>query len=76
MLRVLTPDGTIILGDLMFESSLAKSKLYETLTPLQINEIEDEYYTDISHLETYVQKYHKTLHKVQVDMFCWQVTIS
>lgn len=76
MLRVLTPDGRIILGDLMFESSLAKSKLYETLTPEQIDEIEDEYYTDIAHLESYVQKHHKTLHKVQVDMFCWQVTIQ
>lgn len=75
MLRVLTDDGVIVIGDLMFESDEAKNKIYDMLTANEIDSIEDEYYTNISILEKYVGKYERKINKIQIDRLCWIVTI-
>lgn len=75
MIRVLADDGVIVIGDLMFESDEAKNKIYATLTANEVDSIEDEYYTNISILEKYVDKYDRKINKVQIDRLCWIVTI-
>ncbi|MGL4737582.1 MAG: MerR family transcriptional regulator [Cellulosilyticaceae bacterium] len=76
MIRVTTDDGIIVIGDLMFESDAARRKIYNTLTDDEINMIEDEYYTDIKKIGSYLEKYNKEISKIQIDRFCWIITIS
>lgn len=76
MIRVLTDDGVIVIGDLMFESDEARKKVYDTLTEKEIDGIEDEYYTNIKKLEEYVGNYGRKVSKLQIDRLCWIVTIG
>lgn len=75
MIRVLADDGVIVIGDLMFESDEAKSRVYAALTDKQIDSIEDEYYTNIKKLGEYVGNYDRKVNKLQIDRLCWIVTI-
>ena len=75
MIRVLSDDGIIVIGDLMFEDEEARNKLYTTLTQEERLAIEDEYYSHVDQLERYVEKYGKQMEKIQIDRFCWVVII-
>lgn len=76
MMRVLKPNGKIIIGDMMFESEIKKQEILKELTQEQILEIEDEYYSDISKLKKEVKKYGAELIHTQVDVFCHIVAIE
>ena len=75
MIRVLSDDGVIVIGDLMFESEEARNKLYATLNNDEKLAIEDEYYSHVDQLEGYVQNYGKQMERIQIDRFCWVVII-
>ncbi|MBU3129098.1 MerR family transcriptional regulator [Clostridium tagluense] len=69
MLRILKNDGKIIIGDLMFENEKQKHKIMKNLTRKQIDEIEDEYYSNIELLQNEFRKYGKTVNMFQIDEF-------
>ncbi|GCD09301.1 MerR family transcriptional regulator [Clostridium tagluense] len=69
MLRILKNDGKIIIGDLMFENEKQKHKIMKNLTRKQIDEIEDEYYSNIELLQNEFGKYGKTVNIFQIDEF-------
>lgn len=69
MLRVLKSDGKIVIGDLMFENELSKSNILKTLSKQQINEIEDEYYSNIEFLKSEFKKYNKSIGYTKIDEF-------
>ena len=75
MIRVLSDDGVIVIGDLMFESEEARNKLYATLNNDEKLAIEDENYSHVDQLEGYVQNYGKQMERIQIDRFCWVVII-
>lgn len=76
MLRVLKPEGFIVIGDMMFESDAAKEKLMSAMTQHQIDEVNDEYYSNIEHLAGFASGRGLTLTQVQVDAICWIVKIE
>ncbi len=67
MLRVLKLDGKIIIGDLMFESQKDKEEIMETLTKGEIEEIEDEYYSNIDFLREQFKVHGKKLEVTRID---------
>lgn len=67
MLRVLKDDGRIVIGDLMFESEAEKQNMMKTLTEDQIEEIEDEYYSNIDFLRDEFNKYNLGLKVTRID---------
>ncbi len=76
MLRVLKEDGKIVIGDLMFENESIKSEILKTLLKHQINEIEDEYYSNIEFLKSEFEKYNKYIHYTKIDKFNYVVEVS
>lgn len=76
MLRVLKPKGTIVIGDMMFESEETKKQLMSRMTQKQIDEVNDEYYGIIAHLSLYAASRSLTLEKKQIDGICWTVKIE
>lgn len=76
MIRVLKPHGSIVIGDMMFESETEKERLMADMTPAQIDEVNDEYYGIISHLAAFVSKRGMRLVKQQFDALCWMVKIE
>ncbi|SCY62390.1 MerR family transcriptional regulator [Alkaliphilus peptidifermentans] len=75
MMRVLKDNGRIIIGDMMFENSLEKSKLMKKLSKEQIDEINDEYYSDIEKLEAVFNKQGKQLDKYKIDMLNFVICV-
>ncbi len=57
MLRVLKDNGRIVIGDLMFESDIVKETMMKIFTKDQIEEIEDEYYSNIDLLRNEFKRY-------------------
>lgn len=76
MLRVLKVDGRIVIGDLMFESEIKKQEIMKTLTKNQIEEIEDEYYSNIDFLQEEFKKYNKQLEATRIDELVFIVEIN
>ena len=76
MIRVLKDDGMIVMGDLMFEKSVEKEKLLSKFTNEEIQEIEDEYYSNIEDLQTEFKKYGKRLVKYKIDKLNFVVSIK
>jgi ubiquinone/menaquinone biosynthesis C-methylase UbiE len=76
MLRVLRSNGKIIIGDLMFQSEKEKQKIIKNLTKKQIEEIEDEYYSNIELLQTEFKKYGKTVNVVQIDELNFVIEVA
>jgi putative AdoMet-dependent methyltransferase len=68
--------GKIVIGDLMFENEHEKEKLLQNLTKEQIEEIEDEYYSNIDVLKDEFRKYEKTLSVTRIDELVFIVEIS
>ncbi|BES64765.1 hypothetical protein SANA_12040 [Gottschalkiaceae bacterium SANA] len=76
MIRVLKPHGSIVIGDMMFESNAEKKRLMATMTQEQINEVNDEFYSVIVHLSEFTTAKGLTLTKLQIDDICWVVKIE
>ncbi|MCY6483437.1 methyltransferase domain-containing protein [Clostridium aestuarii] len=76
MVRVLKDDGRIVIGDLMFENDVKKENLINEFTNEQIEEIRDEYYSDIEKLETEFNKYNKRLVKNKIDKLNFVISID
>lgn len=76
IIRVLKDDGRIVIGDLMFENDDIKGKVMKEFTDEQIEEIEDEYYSDIHKLEKEFKKYNKTLVKHKIDKLNFVISIQ
>lgn len=74
MLRVLKDNGRIIIGDLMFESEIAKENMMKTFTKDQIEEIEDEYYSNIELLRDEYEKHNKKIQVTRIDELVYIVT--
>lgn len=67
MKRVLRDNGKVIIGDLMFESKTKEKKVKETMSSQQIEEIEDEYYSNIEMLSLEFEKYGMRVDVMQID---------
>lgn len=76
MLRILKKHGKIIIGDLMFQNEKQKQKIIKNLTKKQIDEIEDEYYSNIELLQNEFGKYDKTVNVFQIDKFNFVVEVA
>lgn len=76
MMRVLKDDGTIIIGDLMFESKDSEKRILRDLSEEQIEEIKDEYYSYIDLLSKEFNKYNKKLEYNRIDKFNYIITIQ
>lgn len=76
MLRVLKDDGTIIIGDMMFENEEQKQQMMSQLTEKQKAEIEDEYYTNIDVLKQVIEDYNMKLSFTPIDHINYIVRIS
>lgn len=76
MIRVLKDNGRIVIGDLMFENEKEKQKIINTLNKEQIEEIEDEFYSNIDFLKNEFLKYNKTLTSLKIDELNFIVEID
>lgn len=76
MIRVLKDNGKIVIGDLMFENNNEKRKLLNGFTNDQIEEIEDEYYSDIEKLVIEFNKYNKKLERCKIDELNFVISIE
>ena len=76
MLRVLKLDGKIIIGDLMFESQKDKGEIMKTLTKDEIEEIEDEYYSNIDFLREQFEIHRKKLEVTRIDKLVFVVEVN
>lgn len=76
MLRVLKNNGRIIIGDLMYQSEKEKQEIMINLTRKQIDEIEDEYYSNIELLQSEFRKYGKSVNVFQIDEFNFIVDVG
>ena len=74
MLRVLKYNGRIVIGDLMFESKITKENMMKDFTKDQIEEIEDEYYSNIDFLKDEFIKYNKKIQVTKIDELLCIVT--
>jgi len=75
MMRVLKENGRIVIGDMMFEDEESRRELFDRYTKEQIEEIEDEYYSDISVLREEFQKYGKMVDVQRIDELIYVVCI-
>jgi len=76
MKRVLKEGGRLIIGDLMFLDQGAKDNFCKGLEPEGLEEVDDEYYSHIDLLETYVKSMGMTLTYEPVDDLIYLVTIQ
>jgi DNA-binding transcriptional MerR regulator/predicted SAM-dependent methyltransferase len=76
MLRTLKDGGKIIIGDLMFQNEKQKEEIIKNLTKEQIDEIEDEYYSNIELLQNEFSKYGKTVNVFKIDEFNFVVEVA
>ncbi|WBW97800.1 MerR family transcriptional regulator [Oceanirhabdus sp. W0125-5] len=75
MMRVLTAEGTIVIGDMMFKDEESRREIFDRYTKEQIEEIEDEYYSDISVLREEFIKYGKTVDVQRIDELIYVVHV-
>ncbi|WP_061995207.1 MerR family transcriptional regulator [Clostridium sp. ATCC 25772] len=75
MIRVLKNDGKIIIGDLMFKDVDDKRFIFKSLTKGQIEEVEDEYYSNIDFLKMEFRRFDKNLSYERIDTFNYIVKI-
>jgi len=76
MIRVLKSNGKIILGDLMFENKAEKANILKSLSKEQVEEIEDEYYSNIDFLKKEFERYNKNLSYEKIDMLNYIIQVS
>lgn len=76
ILRVLKDNGRIVIGDLMFGSRDEKTKIMDTLTEDEIDEIEDEYYSFVDELKNEFNKYNKKLSSTKMNEWVYIVEIN
>lgn len=76
MIRVLKSNGKIILGDLMFKNKAEKANILKSLSKEQVEEIEDEYYSNIDFLKKEFERYNKNLSYEKIDMLNYIIQVS
>ena len=76
MIRVLKDNGRIVIGDLMFENQEAKEKIISRLTKEEIEEIEDEYYSNIESLKNEFKRYSKDLQITRMDELVFIIEVN
>lgn len=76
MIRVLKKDGSLIIGDLMFESKEAEEEILKSLSEEQIYAIKDEYYSYIDLLKYEFEKYNKAFEYERIDEFIYIIKVS
>lgn len=76
IIRVLKDDGRIVIGDLMFESQGEKERIMNKLTKEEIEEIEDEYYSNIESLKYEFEKHNKELGVTRMDELVFIVEVN
>lgn len=76
ILRVLKDDGRVVIGDLMFQNQEEKEKIMSGLTNEEIEEIEDEYYSNIESLREEFNKYNKKLQITKMDELVFIVEVN
>lgn len=76
MLRVLKDQGKIVIGDLMFKDDKDRKDIISKLSAKQIEEIEDEYYSNIDFLINELKKLNKKLEYVKIDYINYIIQIS
>ena len=76
MLRVLKDGGRIIIGDLMFENEEERHRVYDELTQEQIEEVEDEYYSNIDLLREEFDKHSKRLATYRIDLLNYIIEVN
>ncbi|MEW8994042.1 methyltransferase domain-containing protein [Clostridium sp.] len=76
MIRVLKSNGKIILGDLMFENKAEKANILKSLSKEQVEEIEDEYYSNIDFLKKEFERYNKNLSYEKIDMLNYIIQVN
>lgn len=76
ILRVLKDDGRVVIGDLMFQNQEEKEKIMTGLTNEEIEEIEDEYYSNIESLRDEFKKYNKELQVTKMDELVFIVEVN
>lgn len=76
MLRVLKDDGRIVIGDLMFKDDNDKKEIMKKLSVKQIEEINDEYYSNIDFLINEFQKLNRKLKYIKIDDINYIIEIS
>lgn len=76
MLRVLKENGVIVIGDLMFENENNKRNVLSKLSKAQVEEVEDEYYSNIDILNKEFKKHNKNLSYIKIDNFNYIIKIN
>lgn len=76
MIRVLKKDGTIIIGDLMFESKEVKEEMLRTLSEEQVYVIKAKYHSYINLLKKELEKHNKVFEYERVDEFIYVIRVS
>ncbi len=67
MIRVLKDGGKIVVGDLMFKDETDKQKVMKKLSTKQIEEINQEYYSNIDFLINELKKLNRKLEYTKID---------
>nr|WP_300005882.1 MerR family transcriptional regulator [Tissierella sp.] len=67
MLRVTKSEGKIIIGDIMFESEEKKQARINISNKEEVEEIEDEYFSNIDLLKKEFQKHNKQVEVTRID---------
>lgn len=75
MIRVLKGSGKIVIGDLMFKDKKDKEKILQMLTKEQIEEVTDEYYSEIDFLKEEFAKHNKRLQYERIDRFNYIIEV-
>lgn len=75
MIRVLKGSGKIVIGDLMFKDKKDKEKILQMLTKEQIEEVADEYYSEIDFLKEEFEKHNKRLKYERIDRFNYIIEV-
>lgn len=75
MFRVLKDQGKIVIGDLMFKDDKDRKDIMSKLSAKQIEEIEDEYYSNIDFLTNELKKLNKKLKYVKIDYINYIIQI-
>lgn len=73
MVRVLKEDGRIVIGDMMFENEKSREEIFSTFTDEQIEEVEDEFYSNIEMLQKEFKEKGRKLYYKRIDQLNYVV---
>jgi len=76
MSRVIKSNGKIVIGDMMFESTNERQRLMSLMTEEEVEEVNDEYYSNIEHLKEAGERIGLSLKYYPIDKICWVVVLE